>query len=110
LTPDNEGLVNRELLARMQPGAFLVNTARGPLVNEYDLAEALNSGQIAGAACDVVSSEPIAADNPLLGARNIILTPHIAWATLEARTRLMQMTAENIRAFLNGAPINVVNG
>ncbi len=109
LTPENEGLVNRDLLVRMKPAAFLVNTARGPLVNEQDLADALNAGRIAGAACDVVSSEPITADNPLLKAKNITLTPHIAWATREARARLMQMTAENVRAFLAGAPINVVN-
>jgi glycerate dehydrogenase len=110
LTAENEGLVNREVLERMKPGAFLVNTARGLLVNEQDLADALNSGRIAGAACDVVSCEPIAADSPLLTAKNITLTPHIAWATLEARKRLMQTTAENVRAFLEGTPINVVNG
>ena len=108
LTADNAGMVNRDLLSRMKPHAILINTARGPLVNEADLAAALNDGCIAGAACDVVSSEPIAPDNPLLKARNIVLTPHIAWATLEARRRLMQTTADNIAAFKAGNPINVV--
>ncbi|HPX41960.1 MAG TPA: NAD(P)-dependent oxidoreductase, partial [Candidatus Hydrogenedentes bacterium] len=83
--------------------------ARGGLVNEADLADALNRGVIAGAAVDVVSSEPIAADNPLLGAPNCLITPHIAWATLAARQRLMRTTAGNIAAFLSGAPVNVVN-
>ena len=108
-TPDNTGFVNAALLRRMQPHAFFINTARGGLVNEADLADALNRGVIAGAAVDVVSSEPIAADNPLLGAPNCLITPHIAWATLAARQRLMRTTAGNIAAFLSGAPVNVVN-
>ena len=86
-----------------------INTSRGGLVNEADLAAALNEGRIAGAAVDVVSLEPIRAENPLLTARNCIITPHIAWATLAARRRLMATTAENVRAFLNGKPIHVVN-
>ena len=109
LTDDNHQLVNKDLLGKMKSTAFLINTARGLLVNEHDLAEALNTEKIAGAACDVVSTEPITEDNPLLKAKNIILTPHIAWATLDARKRLMKTTAENIAAFQKGEPINVVN-
>jgi glycerate dehydrogenase len=108
-TADNTGFVNKRLLSMMKPSAFLINTARGGLVNEADLAEALNRGQIAGAAIDVVSKEPIDGDNPLLSAKNCFITPHIAWATLAARRRLMQTTAENIAAFLAGKPVNVVN-
>ena len=109
LTAETTGLVHKERLARMKPGAFLVNTARGPLVVEQDLRDALDSGLIAGAACDVVSEEPIRPGNPLAGARNLTLTPHIAWAALEARRRLMDITAANIAAFLTGKPVNVVN-
>ena len=108
-TPENTGMVNKELLAKMKPSAFFVNTARGGLVAEKELAEALNSDVIAGAACDVVSSEPIKSDNPLLKAKNILITPHIAWAAKEARIRLMGTTAENIAAFQAGNPIHVVN-
>lgn len=109
LTDDNTGFVNRDLIGFMKPDAMLINTARGGLINERDLADALNHNKIAGAAVDVVSAEPIREDNPLLKAKNCILTPHIAWATLSARKRLMQTTAENIAAFLEGQPINVVN-
>ncbi|MEE9309258.1 MAG: D-2-hydroxyacid dehydrogenase [Spirochaetia bacterium] len=109
LTSENEGMVNRELLSTMKPSAFIINAARGPLIREADLADALNRGTIAGAALDVVSTEPIKADNPLLQAQNCIITPHIAWASLEARQRLMKTTAENIGAFLDGKPQNVVN-
>jgi len=109
LTEENRGMVNAELLKTMKPNAFLINASRGPLVVDRDLADALNQGTIAGAALDVVSSEPIEPDNPLLRARNCILTPHMAWAALEARQRLMQSTAENVRAFLRGEPQNVVN-
>lgn len=109
LTPENTGLVNRALLARMKPSAILINTSRGGLVNEADLAAALRDGQLAGAAVDVVSKEPIAPDNPLLGAPRLTITPHIAWGTLAARRRLMGVTAENIAAFRAGRPINVVN-
>ncbi|MFW6387834.1 MAG: D-2-hydroxyacid dehydrogenase [bacterium] len=108
-TPKNAGMVNKHLLSGMKKSAFFVNTARGGLVNEQDLADALKDGVIAGAAIDVVSSEPISDDNPLLSAPNILITPHIAWAAVEARTRLMEVTAENIRAFQNGQAINVVN-
>jgi glycerate dehydrogenase len=109
LTPENEGFVNARLLRLMKPTAFLVNAARGQLVDEAALAEALSKGWLAGAALDVVSVEPIRPDNPLLGAPNCVLTPHIAWAALEARQRLMRTTAENIRSFLAGAPQNRVN-
>lgn len=109
LTPENEGMINRARLATMKRSAFLLNASRGPLVNEADLAAALNDGTIAGAALDVVSTEPIRADNPLLKAKNCILTPHIAWASLEARRRLMGTVVSNIQAFLNGSPTNVVN-
>ena len=109
LTPQNRGLVDRALLSRMKRRAFLINTSRGPLINETDLAEALNAGQIAGAALDVVSEEPIRPDHPLLTARNATLTPHIAWAALAARRRLMRTTAENLTAFLAGSPVNLVN-
>jgi len=108
-TPLNAGMVNRALLARMKPTALLVNTARGGLVVEQDLADALNEGRLAAAAVDVVSAEPIRISNPLLSARNCIITPHIAWATLEARRRLMAATAGNIAAFIAGEPVNVVS-
>ena len=109
LTAENAGMVNRRLLGMMKKQAFLINTARGPLVNEADLAEALKGGQLAGAGLDVVVQEPIAADNPLLSAPNCVFTPLMSWATLAARRRLMQATAENIAAFMSGKPINVVN-
>lgn len=110
LTEETRGLVNRDLLGHMKPGAFLINTSRGPLVVEADLAAALNEGVIAGAGLDVLSTEPPAPDNPLLSARNCCITPHIAWATLAARRRLMQTACENVRAFLAGQRIHVVNG
>ncbi len=109
LTAQTAGLVNRQRLRLARPGAFLINTARGGLVVEEDLAEALNSGKLAGAAVDVVAHEPIEPGNPLLGAKNCLITPHIAWATAEARGRLMDATAANVSAFLAGQPINVVN-
>ncbi len=108
LTAENEGFVDRERLASMKQSAFLINTARGPLVNEGALAEALERGVIAGAASDVASAEPISADNPLLTAPRCIVTPHMAWATLAARRRLMATTVENVRAFLDGTPIHEV--
>jgi len=106
---DNTGFVNKGLISLMKPKAMFVNTARGGLVNEQDLAQALNEGKIAGAAVDVVSTEPIKEDNPLLKAGNCIVTPHIAWATLSARQRLMKTTVENIVSFINEKPVNVVN-
>jgi glycerate dehydrogenase len=108
LTPETKEMVNAERLARMKPTAFLINTARGGLVNESDLAAALDAGRIAGAGLDVLSVEPPPASNPLLTSKNCIITPHIAWATLNARGRLLEVTAANIRAFLAGKPQNVV--
>ena len=109
LTPETAGMVNRARLSIMKPGAFLINTGRGPLVNERDLAEALNAGRIAGAALDVLPQEPPDVGSPLIGALNCIITPHIAWAARAARKRLMNTVVENIRAFLAGNPVNVVN-
>lgn len=108
-THDNVGFVNAGLISRMPSHAILINTARGGLVNEQDLADALNASKIGGACLDVVSAEPISNDNPLMGAKNCLLTPHNAWSTLEARQRLMQATADNIAAFIDGNPIHVVN-
>jgi len=108
-TPENTGFVNSRLLGGMKPGAFLINVARGGLVNEGDLADALRLGQIAGAALDVVAHEPMLAENPLLSAPNCIFTPHIAWASLAARRRLVGIVTANVASFLGGAPINVVN-
>ncbi len=109
LTPETRHLVNAGRLAQMKPSALLINTARGPLIDEPALAAALAAGRIAGAALDVLSTEPPKPDNPLLRARNCLITPHIAWATREARARLLAEAAENLRAWLRGAPRNVVN-
>jgi glycerate dehydrogenase len=109
LTAETAGLVNSERLRRCRPGALLINTSRGGLVVEQDLADALNEGRLAGAAVDVVSQEPIRPDNPLLSARNCLITPHIAWATREARRRLLDATVANVTAFLAGRATNVVN-
>jgi glycerate dehydrogenase len=108
LTPQTAELVNAQRLALMKPTAFLLNTSRGPLVDERALADALNSGRIAGAAMDVLSKEPPSADNPLLTAKSCLITPHLAWATRAARSRLMKIAVENVRAFLQGRPQNVV--
>jgi len=108
LTPQTERLIRRETIARMKPGALLVNTARGKLIDEADLAAALNEGRIAGAALDVLSTEPPAPDNPLLSARRCVVTPHIAWASFEARSRLLNAAIGNIVRFLSGDPVNVV--
>lgn len=108
-TDTNSQFVSAALLEQMKPNGILINAARGGLINESDLAQALNAGQIAGALLDVVSSEPIGLDNPLLKAKNCIITPHIAWATLAARKRLLDATAENVRAFLSGNPTNIVS-
>ena len=109
LTDDNERFVNQPFLNSMKSTALFINAARGPLVDEVALANALNSGQIAGAAVDVVSTEPIRSDNPLLTAKNCYITPHMAWGTLDARKRLVHQAAENLKAFLCDRPQNVVN-
>lgn len=109
LTESTRGLINGAALIRMKRTAFLVNTSRGPLVVEQDLADALKSGGIAGAAVDVLSTEPPEHGNPLIGAPNCIVTPHIAWAALEARRRLLEIQLENLRAWVDGSPINLVN-
>ncbi len=109
LTDDNAGFINKDTLALMKPSAFLINTGRGPLINEKDLADALNNNVIAGAGLDVLSVEPATADNPLATAKNCYITPHIAWATLEARARLLNIIIENIKAFQSGGTVNVVN-
>jgi len=109
LTDKNKGMINRDTIRRMKDGALFINTSRGPLVDETALAEALDAGKLSGAAVDVVSTEPIRADNPLLKARNILITPHIAWAPREARTRLLDIAVDNLRAFLSGSPKNTVS-
>lgn len=109
LFPETEKIINAASIAKMKDGAMLINTARGALVDEAALADALNRGKLRGAALDVVSQEPIDGENPLLSCKNCIITPHIAWAPLESRQRLLDTVVENIRAFLNGKPQNVVN-
>ena len=109
LTPETEGIIRADSIAQMKDGVIIVNNGRGQLIVEEDLAAALARGKVGGAAVDVASSEPIRADNPLLHAPNCIITPHISWATKEARVRIMQMTADNVRAFMAGTPTNVVN-
>lgn len=109
LTPENTGLINQANIAKMKDGAILINNARGQLIVEQDVADALNSGKLAGAALDVVYTEPIREDNPLLKAKNCIITPHISWAPKESRQRIMDTTVANVRAFLDGKPVNVVN-
>ena len=108
LFPSTQGMINRESIAKMKDGVILINTSRGPLIVEQDLAEALRSGKVYAAASDVVSTEPIREDNPLLGCYNSILTPHIAWAPKESRQRLMDIAVSNLRHFQEGNPINVV--
>ena len=108
LTPDTKEMVNAERLSKMKKNAILINTGRGPLINEQDLADALNEGRIAAAGLDVLSVEPSVEGNPLLTARNCFITPHIAWATLEARTRLMEIAVQNLKSYLNGQIINNV--
>lgn len=109
LFPENQGMINKASIEQMKDGAIIINDSRGPLIVEDDLKEALKCGKIAAAAVDVVSSEPIRAANPLLNAKNCIITPHIAWASKESRQRLMDMAVSNLTAFIEGSPINVVN-
>lgn len=110
LNEQTREMINAGTIKRMKRGAILINTGRGPLVNEADVAAALKSGQLGGYGADVMCQEPPAADNPLLGAPNAFITPHIAWATHEARVRLMQIAVDNLKAYSDGASINVVNG
>ena len=109
LFPETREIINKDTIAKMKDGVIIINNSRGPLVAEQDLADALNSGKVYAAGLDVVSSEPISGDNPLLHAKNCIITPHISWASIESRRRIIASTAENIRAWLAGAPRNVVN-
>ncbi len=109
LFPQTQGIINKETIARMKDGVILINNSRGQLVVEQDLADALNSGKVYAAGLDVVSTEPVKPDNPLLGAKNCIITPHISWAAREARQRIMDITVANIQAFMDGKPVNVVN-
>ncbi len=109
LTPENTCMINKESIARMKDGVILINNARGQLINEQDVADALNSGKMGAAGLDVVYTEPIRADNPLLKAKNCIITPHISWAPKESRQRIMDCAVSNAKAYLEGAPVNVVN-
>lgn len=109
LFPETEGIINAENISKMKDGVILINNSRGQLVVEQDLADALNSGKVYAAGLDVVSTEPIKEDNPLINAKNCMITPHISWAAKESRQRIMDITANNIEQFLKGEPVNVVN-
>lgn len=109
LTPENTGMINKNSIAKMKDGVILINNARGQLIDEQNVADALNAGKIAAAGLDVVYTEPIRVDNPLLKAKNCIITPHISWAPKESRQRIMDTTVENIKAFFAGVPVNVIN-
>ena len=109
LTDTTRNLINRDTIALMRRGAIIINTSRGPVVNESDVAEALESGQLAAYGADVMCSEPPSADNPLFKQPHAYITPHIAWATREARARLVKCAIDNVKAFMDGSPVNVVN-
>ena len=109
LFPSTEGIINKENIMKMKDGVMIINNSRGPLIVEEDLAEALKTGKVAGAALDVVATEPIREDNVLLDAPNVLITPHIAWAPKESRERLYNIAVDNLKAYLNGNAVNVVN-
>ncbi|MDR1828340.1 MAG: D-2-hydroxyacid dehydrogenase [Methylobacteriaceae bacterium] len=109
LTDETRAIIRSETIAKMKDGVILINNSRGPLIHEQDVADALNSGKIRAAGLDVVSAEPIRSDNPLLNAKNCIITPHISWASIECRSRIMDIVVSNVKAFLQGSPANVVN-
>jgi glycerate dehydrogenase len=109
LLPETQGIINKETIAKMKNNVIILNSSRGPLIVEVDLMEALNSGKVGGAAVDVVSEEPMKTDNPLLKAKNCIITPHIAWAPKETRQRLMNIAVDNLRSYVKGQPGNIVN-
>ncbi len=109
LFPETEGIINKDNIAKMKDGVIIINNSRGPLIVEQDLADALNSGKVYAAGLDVASTEPIKGDNPLLKAKNCLITPHISWAPVESRTRLMGIAVDNLKAFIDGKPVNVVN-
>lgn len=109
LFPETREIINRETIAKMKDGVIILNNSRGPLIAEQDLADALNSGKVYAAGLDVVGEEPIRGDNPLLRAKNCIITPHISWASRESRQRILDCTVKNVKAFQAGAPIHVVN-
>ena len=109
LFPSTQGIINENNIKKMKDGVIILNNSRGPLIVEKDLAEALNSGKVYAAGLDVVSTEPIHKDNPLLAAKNCFITPHISWAPKESRQRLMAYAIENLKAFIGGKPINIVN-
>ena len=109
LFPDTQGIINKENISKMKDGVIIINNSRGQLVVEQDLADALNSGKVYAAGLDVVSTEPVKGDNPLLKAKNCFITPHISWAARDSRQRIMDITVSNIKAFIDGKPVNVVN-
>ena len=109
MSDENAEMINKEALDKMKDGAILLNTARGQLINDQDVADALNSGKLFGAGLDVTTTEPIKDDNPLLKAKNCYITPHIVWAPVESRTRLLNQVLANITGFIKNAPVNVVN-
>ena len=109
LTNETKGIVNNDFIAKMKKNSIIINTARGPIIDEQALADALNGEKIAGAAVDVLSCEPPKKDNPLLNCKNCIITPHIAWAGYETRVRLLDVVYDNLKSFLDGNPVNVVN-
>ena len=109
LFPETQGIINKDNIAKMKDGVIILNDSRGPLIVEEDLRDALNSGKVAAAGLDVVSTEPIKRDNPLLQAKNCFITPHIAWAPKESRKRLMDVAVSNLQAFVDGTPVNIVN-